>query len=281
MKHFAKGNLEETMRLIEELLNVPVGQEVTIQRDEKGFVIVPKAESTSEEVKPYFGEGYESIPDREGWIHDPNGNEAYGIPIREDEKGDLWIGDVKVLTDTDEDYLGVQLPDGTIIKKITQAPKKVCKNGTTFNVLADYQKSQKYRQVIADQVLYVTPNLSKDGDTVRSLKAKENDPIVRTDYPTSVKLATQVGYGKVESELMHDTEYAFDWIYNVYVKKDKSAMENEYWLWLQTIENTGSVRLLAQSILSSSEVGTRDWGYYDNFGNVITFRSSLKRSTVR
>ena len=196
----------------------------------------------------------------------------------------MWVGEgdkaVKIREDTDPDFLGVELPDGTVVEKISMAPKRVKVNGKTFEVWEDYKQSEEYYQVLADGMLYVSPNLSMNGDKVRSVKAGENSPIVRTDYPTAMNLATKVGFGEWERELMHDAEYSLDWIYQIYVRGDRSAMNNEYYLWLQTKTNNDSVCVLARSIIDGYlEVGTRDWNYCgDNHYINIPFRSSLKRS---
>jgi len=226
----------------------------------------------------------ENIPGRDGWVRNANGNEFYGIPVREDEKGNLWVGNgakaVKIREDTDKNFLGVELQNGTVIEKILQAPKRLKVNYETVEVWEDYKRSAKYRQVITDGILYVSPNLSRDGDKVRSVKAGENSPIVRVDYPTAMELATKVGYGEWKSELMHDAEYSLDWIYQVYVKGDRSAMNNKYYLWLQTKTNNSSERILARSInLINYRVGMRVWFYYYDYSNNNTFRVVLKRST--
>ena len=286
------ANLAVNVKLPESALKVLEGMKPQIEWEDGRLnitfsTIVASRKPKLPEVKAKLG--YENIPGRAGWVCNPNGNEFYGIPVREYEKGNLWVGNswggknekaVKVREDTDKDFLGVELPNGTVIEKIPQAPKRVMVDGETFEVWEDYKQSAKYRQIIADGILYVSPNLSMNGDKVQSVKAKENRPIVREDYPTAMYLASRVGYGEWESELMHDAEYSLDWIYQVYVKGDRSAMNNEYYLWLQTKTNNSSIRILARSIFNYyGEVGTRYWIHYYDFDLGIAFRVALKRST--
>ena len=226
----------------------------------------------------------ENIPNRDGWVRNSNGNEFKRISVWEDNKGNLWVGNgekaVKVREDTDTNLLGIELPDGTVIEKIPQAPKRIKVYGETFEVWEDYKKSEKYRQVISDCILYVSPNLSMDGAKLQAVKAGENRPIVNENYLTAMELASKVGYGEWESELMHDAEYSLDWIYQVYVKGDRSAMDNKHYLWLQTKANNSSFRVLAGSIHDRiGGVGARGWHGYRLCNSTITFRSSLKRST--
>ena len=287
MKNFAI-NLSNVPDGVIELLK---GMEPRIEWTESGLnvtfpdakITVAKQKSKSrrkanprEELKP--------IPGKAGWVYNPNGNEFYRFPVWEDRNGNLWVGNrdeaVKIREDTDEDFLGVELQNGTVIEKILQAPKRLKVNDETFEVWEAYKRSAKYRQVITDGILYVSPNLSRDGDKVQSVKAKENSPIVSVDYPTAMELATKVGYGEWESELMHDAEYSLDWIYQVYVKGDRSAMNNEYYLWLRTKTNNSSRRVVARSIHGSYDgVGSRGWHDYGTYGYGITFRVALKRST--
>jgi len=288
MKKENFANLSVNMKLPESTLKLLKGME---SRSEwtNGILDITFAKTGAPRKPKFRGEttpktDWEDIPDKLEWVRSPDGNEFYGIPVREDGNGKLWVGDgnkaVKIREDTDEDFLGVELPDGRVVEKILQAPKWVKVNGKTVEVWKDYKQLWKYCQIITSERLYVSPNLSMSGKKVQSIKEKENNPIVNVDFPTAMYLASRVGYGEWESKLMYDAEYSLDWIYQVYVKGDRSAMNNEYYLWLQTKINDGSPRVFARSVYGDyDEDGIRGWASFIYCNSDITIRASLKRNT--
>jgi len=201
---------------------------------------------------PFEKFGFGEIPDREGWIRSIYGNiEAERVPIREDEEGWVWIDNIKIISLQDTEYLYASKMD----KEIMQAPRVIKLNGRYEEIWEDYLKSEAYRSALKNGGIFVTPNLSKEGNRVQAVKSKENDAICDINYIQAKEVAYELGYGSeweerikrliwhrslfkknlcenVGTRLLRDAEYSLWYIHKMYNQCKPNDIKNNYSLWL-------------------------------------------------
>ena len=209
-------------------------------------------------------EGYTIIPGYPRWIRDPNGMEWKKVPFTEDIRK-------RILTDTDPEYCGVLLYNGDVNPRVEQAPKQP---------YLDWLETEHAKCGMKDGMFYESPNLSwSDDKKVQVVMAKESEPIVNITHDYALELTEQLGYGNVNSCMVYDGAYGYEYIYEA-ILEGNEGMINKFYVRLKNAKESNKSYRRARGTVSKFGVcGTRCTHITDALNYIYATRATLIRKS--